>query len=311
MSAGAMKPVVSAGKATRDFRQPRALIVGFLLPAALFYGLFFLFPMARAIYLSFFQGSNTSSEFTFVGLANYKKLLTSDTTFWEALWHNLQFVVFAGSITIVLALALAWGLTQCGRGRGFFRVVFLFPNVMAVVASTLIWSFVFFNPSVGMLNRFLEFLHLKEFRHAWLGEPGYTMAATMMVQIWITTGFYVVLFYAGMLRIPGDYIEAARIDGASAWQEFYHLTLPLLGDIMKIAIVYVIINSLNVFALVYLLAENQAGTYNVVLLTYLYDKAIMNGHYGYGCALGVVTLLLVLFSAGLTSLLTRRESVEL
>ncbi len=288
-------PPASRRRAGSDIHQPRGLIFLFLAPALLLYTFLFAQPMVRALQLSLYKGSPTSEKFDYVGLENFR-LLYQDAVFWSSVGHNLQFTVIGGAATLVLALAIALGLTRCGRGRGFFRLVFIFPTVMSVVATTILWSFVF-NPSFGLLNGMLRGIGLDSLAHAWLGEPGTALYAVITVHVWSTVGFYIVLFYAGMLQIPTDYSDAARIDGASVWQEFRHITLPLLSEVMKIAAVYVVVNAVNVFALVFLMNEGRPARYNGVLLTYMYEHAFGNGNYGYACAIGVATLVLVLAAA--------------
>lgn len=297
------------GRATADIYRPVPLIVLFLAPAVLLYGTFFITPMLRSFYYSLFRGS-PQGTFKFVGLDNFRKLLFDDPMFWTCVIHNLEFLVFAGTGTLMLAMALALGLTRINAGRDFFRVVFLFPNVMAVVAVAILWSFVF-NPSFGILNAILRGLHLDFLAHAWLNEPRTALASLIVVQIWISAGFYMVLFYAGLLRIPTDYLEAARIDGATFLQEFRHITLPLLSEILRIAVIYIVINSLNVFALVFLVNEGMTSSYNNVLLTYLYDQGFTIGNYGYASAIAVAMLVMVLGAAGLVNLLFRDKEVEL
>jgi len=297
-------------RSTDSIRRPRALMIGFLLPALLLFAAFFLYPLASVIWMSFNQSSVTSETATWVGVANYQRLW-ADEVFWSMLRHNLVIVFIGGVSTLVLALATAVALTKINRGRDFFRTVFLFPNIISAVATAVLWSFIF-NPSFGVVNGALRAVGLDSFAHAWLGEPHTALPVVVFVHVWTIVGFYVVLFYAGLLRIPADYSEAARIDGASGWQEFRHVTLPLLKDILQIGAIYVIINSVNVFALVYLLNEGRAARYNGVLLTYMHEQAfINNGGYGYACAIGVVTLVTVLFCAGLVSLVFRGDTVEL
>lgn len=296
-------------EATKSLRHPTRLIAGFLAPATLLFLVFFVYPLFNVIRMSFYEGNVTSEKVHWVRGANYTRLI-HDSVFWQMLGHNLLLVLIGGLGTLVLALATAVGLTRIGRGRTFFRTVFLFPNIISAVATAILWSFIF-NPSFGIVNGFLRAVGLADYTHAWLGEPGTALPVVIFIHIWTIVGFYIVLFYAGLLRIPADYSEAARIDGASGWQEFRHVSLPLLQDIIKIATIYVIINSVNVFALVYMLNDGRAARYNGVLLTYMYEQAFDNGYYGYACAIGVVTLLTVLACAGLVSLLFPKDTVEL
>ena len=284
-------------------------MIGFLAPALLVFLVFFVYPMISVIRMSFHEGNVTSETIHWVGGSNYTRL-AADNVFWQMLWHNLLIVAIGGVGTLVLALATAVGLTKIRKGRSFFRTVFLFPNIISAVATAILWSFIF-NPSFGVVNGILRSAGMGELARAWLGEPGTALPVVIFIHVWTIVGFYIVLFYAGLVRIPADYSEAARIDGASGWQEFRHVTLPLLSDIMQMASIYVIINSVNIFALVYMLNEGRAARYNGVLLTYMYEQAFSNGAYGYACAIGVVTLVTVLACAGLVSLLFRKEAVEL
>ena len=296
--------------ATDSLRKPRNLIFWFLLPAVSLFLVFFVIPVINVILMSFHEANVTSAKGRWVGLANYSRLF-QDEVFWLMLRNNLKIVIIGGGGTLVLALAMALGLTKINRGRSFFRTVFLFPNIISAVATAILWSFIF-NPSFGIMNGLLRAVGLEEYTRAWLGEPGTALPVVIFIHVWTIVGFYIVLFYAGLLRIPADYSEAARIDGASGWQEFRHVTLPLMSEILQVAIIYVIINSVNIFALVYMLNEGRAARYNGVLLTYMYEKAFgTDGDYGYACAIGVVTLVSVLACAGLVSLLFKKETVEL
>lgn len=294
---------------TASLRSPTGLIIGFLLPALLLFLVFFVYPLLQVISISLQQKTLTSETSQWIGLENYIRLM-NDQVFWSSLLHNLAFVTVGGASIIILGLAIAVSLTKIKRGRDFFRIVFLFPNVMSIIAAAILWSFIF-NPSFGLLNALLRGVGLGQFAHAWLGEPGKALWAVIFVHIWMSVGFYIVLFYAGLLRIPADYFEAARIDGANGWQEFRHITLPLLQDILQIATIYVIINSINVFALVFMVNEGRPARYNSVLLTYMYEKGIMDGNYGYACAIGVVTLIAVLLTAFAANFLFKKDTIEL
>lgn len=299
---------ISMRRSTDVLHRPTALMVGFMLPAVLLFAVFFIYPLLNVIWISLHSSNVASETMRWAGTGNYRQLF-ADGVFWWMLRNTLMVVAVGGSVTLVLALATAVGLTKIKRGRDFFRIVFLFPNIMSAVATAVLWSFIF-NPSFGIVNGLLRLAGFEEYARAWLGEPHTALPVVILVHIWTIAGFYIVLFYAGLLRIPADYSEAARIDGASGWQEFRHVTLPLLSEIIKIATVYAIINSVNIFALVYLFNESRAARYNGVLLTYMYEQAFDNGAFGYACAVGVMTLITVLICAGAVSLLFRRDVVE-
>jgi len=294
---------------TADLTRPARLIILFLAPALILYLIFLIYPTLQVVKLSFFRGSASAKSFEFLGLENFSNLVR-DENFWNALGHNLLFILFSGTATLVLALILAQCLVYCTRGRTFFRVVFLFPNVMAIVVVTVLWSFIF-NPSFGILNALLGVLGLGRFCHAWLGEPRTALFSLMVIQVWGQVGFYIVLFYAGLLNIPQDLIEAARIDGANGFHLFFKVTLPLLSEMLQIAVIYIIIHSLNLFSLVYIINEGQPSRYNDVLLTYLYEQGMKNNNFGYACAIGVAMLIIVVAITMLVIRIFSKRTVEI
>ena len=299
----------SQASLTKDLTRPTRLIVLFLAPALILYLVFLVYPTLRVVKLSFFRGSAATKTFDYVGMENFSNLLR-DGNFWNALTHNFLFILISGTATLILALIIAQCLAFCTRGRSFFRVVFLFPNVMAIVVVTVLWSFIF-NPSFGILNALLGLLGLGRFCHAWLGEPGTALYSLMVIQVWGQAGFYIVLFYAGLLNIPQDLIEAARIDGANGFQLFFKVTLPLLSEMLQIAVIYIIIHSLNIFSLVYIINEGQPSRYNDVLLTYLYEQGMKNNNFGYACAIGVAMLILVMAITMIVIRIFRGRTVEI
>jgi N-acetylglucosamine transport system permease protein len=297
------------GSCTRDLYRPTSLIIAFLTPTLLLYGLFFVYPMAQSLFLSLKKGGAASEHFAFVGFANFSRLL-ADKVFWSSLKHNAQILFVGGILTLLVAFVMAVALTECRRGRTFFRTVFLFPNVMTIVAVTILWSFVF-NPAFGILNSILKLTGLGDLRHAWLNEPHTAIWAITTIHIWSTVGFYIVLLYAGLLRIPAELSEAAKVDGATRLQELLHIKIPLLSEIWKIAVIYIGINALNVFGLVFLVNEGTPNRYSDVLLTYLYETAFTYNQYGYACAVGVALLFLVVGFSILANFAFRRSGGEL
>lgn len=291
-------------------RDKHLTIIAFLLPAALLYAGFFLFPMAQAFYIAMFRWRGLSMNREFVGLENFRELLFRDPIFWKALQHNLIFMVVALVIIIPVALLIAVALSKKVRGSETYRAVFLFPNIISVVAVAVLWSFIY-HPRMGILNAFLKLAGLEQFASTgWLGEPDLALPALIATTIWYSMGFYIVLFLAGVQSIPQTFYEAACIDGASNWQSFRHVTLPLVWEILKMAIVYLIIHTLNIFGLVFIMTDGGPDNQTEVMLSYLYRLAFEESNFGYATALGVVAFILI-FIISITSIrLMRREVVE-
>ena len=300
--------------------EQRFVVTTFLLPAGALYAAFFLLPMAQAFYVALFRWSGMSQNREFVGFANFRKLLgfeisdghrvASDPIFWKALGHNFEFLVISLAIIIPLALFFGTALSRKVWGSKTYRAVYLFPNMISVVAVAVLWSFVY-NPQFGVLNLLVDKLGLNAPSNGWLGEPKTALLCIVVTSIWYSLGFYIVLLLAGIQNIPPTYYEAASIDGAGSWQQFRHITIPLVWEILKLAVVYLIIHTINIFGLVYVMTDGHPTAHTHTLLTYLYQKAFSESDFGYATAIGVVVFALI-FAVSLTSMrLMKREAVEL
>ncbi|HUV05733.1 MAG TPA: sugar ABC transporter permease [Armatimonadota bacterium] len=284
-------------------------ILTFLFPAAVLYAAFFLFPMAQAFYVSLFRWRGLSLNKEFVGLGNFRQLFLGDPVFWTAFRHNLFFLTASLLVIVPLALFFASALARRVGGSQTYRAVYLFPNMISIVAVAVLWSFVY-HPSFGILNGLLKSTGFEELTRGWLGEPGTALPAIVATSIWYSLGFYIVLFLAGIQSIPTSFYEAALIDGASHWQSFRHVTIPLLWEILKLAVVYLVINTLNIFGLVWVMTEGGPGNHTEVMLTYLYRLAFEESNFGYATAVGVFAFLLIFASSLALMRLMKREVVE-
>lgn len=288
------------------------LIIPFVLPGFLLYAVFVLWPYAQSFYVAMTNWRGFSPDKEFVGLANFRKL-AHDELFWNAVKHNAQMLVVLPVATISLSLLFAALLAQGGqsvRGSSFYRIVFFFPQVMSAVIMGILWGFVF-HPSLGLLNGFLGAIGLSGLQRPWLGDPDLILWAIAAVVVWSAVGFYMVLFIAGMQSIPMDLYEAATLDGASRWSSFWGITLPLLRDHLQVALVFVGIGALDLFALVQVMAEGGGPSRAAdVIARYMYDAAFQQSQFGYASAIGVVLLFMTLALSLLTIRLTQRERIE-
>ena len=289
-------------------RSTKLTAAAFLAPAVLLYGVFFVLPMAQAFYYSLFRWRGLSQNMEFIGVQNFQQI-AGDPIFWMALKHNLTFLLAGMLIVIPIALFFAYVLSRKVRGASSYRAVFLFPNIISIVAVAVLWSFVY-NMQFGLLNALLKGVGLEQFTAGWLGEPRTALPAVVVTQAWYVLGFYIVLFLAGIQSIPPSYYEAASIDGANALQSFRHITVPLLWEILKLGVIYIIIQTMNVFGLVWVMTEGGPSNHTETMLTYLYRKAFAESQYGYGTALGVVVFILVLGIAMTSIRAMKREVVE-
>jgi ABC-type sugar transport system permease subunit len=247
-------------------------------------------------------------------------MLTGGDLFLRALQHNLILLFGAGSITIALALFFAAALHRGVRGAQTFRIAFFFPNIIASVAVAMLWVQLYSTTDIGLVNAILG--HVQSALSAagidWLNDRvpvAFTDSRTLIyalipIMVWTGTGFYMVLFLAAMQSIPESYYDAAKLDGASPFAQFRHITLPLMREVLVVAAVFLIIFTMKFFDTVWVI-ENQYPTHEShVLATVLYQKVFSEYNIGYGAAVAVL-LFIIVFAATLVTLrISRREALE-
>ncbi len=234
--------------------------------------------------------------------------MVGDDLFWNALQHNLIYLVTLPLFTIAIGLFLAFILTQGVRFGSFYRVTYFFPQVMSVVAIGVLWSFVY-HPTLGILTSLLKLFGVQN-PPVWLGDPNWALSAVGAVVVWQAVGFYMVLFIAGMESIPDTFYEAARIDGATQWRLFWNITLPLLWDTVRTSMVFLGIGAMDMFTIVQTMTEGGPSRSTDVLATYLYETAFLNSKFGYATAIAVSLFLMVLALSVVLMRVTQRESLE-
>lgn len=287
------------------------LIIPFLAPSLLLYAVFVLYPYIQAFWISLHQWRGVSANKKYIGLDNYEKLW-DDKNFWKALTHNAEMLIVLPIFTIGLAMLFATLFVQGGRGvRGanFYRVVFFFPQVMSLVIVGILWQYIY-NPNSGLVNGFLRTVGLGSLQRSWLGDTSTALWAVAAVIIWQAVGFYMVLFVAGMQSIPVDFYEAARLDGANRFAQFKDVTLPLLWENIRVAIVYIAIAALDLFTIVQVMTEGKPQRSSDVVARYMYEQAFTNSQFGYASAIGVVLLFLTLGLSVILLFFSRRDRLE-
>jgi N-acetylglucosamine transport system permease protein len=241
--------------------------------------------------------------------------------FWKALRHHGLLLLALPLLAIVLALFFAFLINVGGGSRGgtmrgvwgskFYRVVYFFPQVLAVVIVGVIFGRAFAPDESGLFNGVLTAFGMEPV--LFLADPDLALWSIISVLVWQAVGFYVVLFSAGMASVPKDIYEAATIDGASRVAMFFKVTLPLLWDTIQVAWVYLGIAAFDAFAIVMVMSVEQGGPdkATTVLPLEIYKSGILQGEYGYASAMGVALFFLTITFAALTLRVTRRETIEL
>ena len=294
--------------------QKYRLIVPFLLPALVLYGLFVLWPYAQAVYLSFTGWRGLTPNKPWVGLANYERLV-KDERFLEALTRNGQLLIVLPLVTIGIALTFAALFTQGNqaiRGASFYRIVFFFPQVISSVIVGILWSYVY-NPNIGLLNGVLRGIGLDGLQQSWLSNPKLVLWSIVAVAIWSGVGFYMVILIAAMQSIPTSFYEAAVLDGASRWTSFKDITFPLIWETMRTSLIYLGIAALDFFVLVQVMAAGSTTTTArraEVAALYLYNEAFDKSRWGYASAIGVALLLLTMLLSVVVMRVAKLETYE-
>jgi len=257
----------------------------FILPHFFFFSVFLLYPIFRGLQISLYDWKIMLKEQQFIGLANYQALMT-DRIFREALQHTGYFVVLTVTINIILGLLVAAGLKHHFFGRDFLRVLFYAPGILSVsvlgIVGIRIWD-----TQLGIVNYFLT--TLMEFaRITWLGDPDIVIPALAITTVWWTFGFPMLAFLAGLQNIPEPLYEAAKIDGASSWQAFRHITIPLIMPTMLFVTVTQFIAHMQVFAQPYIITGGGPGNASRTAVMYLYETAWKFFRFGYASSMAVV-----------------------
>ena len=287
-------------------RNKKNLII-FILPALVLYIAFVVVPIIYNVYISLFQ-TDLMGKNNYVGLRNYTNLM-KDKFFLKALKNNAKLVV--GSLIAHLPLALIFGnlIFIKIRGSRFFQSVFFLPSVICGAGVGIMFKMVY-NSEFGLINALLDLLHLPGLKHAWLNEEQTVMMAMIIVVMWKFVGYHMVIQLAAMRSIPAELFEAAKIDGASMWQQFTKITLPLIKHVIRIDVVLIITGSLKYFDLIWTMTKGGPNHASEVMATYMYNMGFRTLKFGYAGAIGVVLLILCVAVIWLVNHLVRVEQME-
>jgi len=277
---------------TRRRRQEMRTAYLFLLPALLIYLVFVAWPVVQSIYFGFFEWNGLGKEMTFNGLQNYVDMFTKDAVFLQSLGNSLIATLVLALVPTALGLGFA-ALFSNLRGGGLYRSAIFLPYLVAMVAVGTIWSWIY-NPRIDAPGILLQAVGLGGWVHDWLGDKATALAAALVPGIWRFTGFAIVIFYAAIQSIPVDLYEAARVDGASGWQSFWKITLPLVRQAMIIVVVWMTMDALKLFDLIFTLTRGNPNHATEMIATWMFANTFRHYKMGYGAAMSVVLFLIIL-----------------
>ena len=295
------------------FRAERRLGATMLAPSLAVIALVAAYPICYAVWLSLNEYSVVTPGLSrFVGLDNYSEALSS-SQFWEAMKVTLLFTFISVGLELAIGLGMALVMHRAFRGRALLRAVVLVPWAILTVVTAITWRTIF-EPELGFVNTALSALGLPGGDVVWLGEEGYALGVMIFADVWKTAPFMALLLLAGLQGIPDDVYDAAKVDGANAWQRFRGVTLPLLLPAITVALIFRTLDALRVFDLPYVLTKGANGTETLSLLAQ--KELVVNRNTGLGSALAVLTFLTVMgvsylyirFVGGNIRALTEEES---
>ena len=282
----------------------KRMLIFFLTPVLVAFGFAFIYPIAHTIYLSFFEVEQfIGGKETFVGLENYIRL-AKNPIFLQSLQVMVVVWIISTLGNIILALLFTTLLTSGIRGKKFFRSVIYLPNIVSAVAIGALWTLFVLNPQYGLFKTIFTALGLSSLANIpWLSSD-YILWAMLIAMVWASTGWFMLIYLAAVERIPTEYIESARLDGANMWQILFSITLPLMRDVLRMTLVMQTMWSINLFTFPMVFGGKAVGATSPQLTTpaiYMYYKAFgvnMNGAsstpLGSASAVAVFLMLLVL-----------------
>lgn len=251
-------------------------------PYIIHFLLFVAFPVTFSIVLTFHKW-NIISPMEYTGLTNYIRLF-SDATFWKSLGNTLVFLVIHIPLQIIVALLIAEILNQNIKFRGFFRAAFFLPVVVSGVVVTILWQQLY-GFDVGLLNRLLVKIGLSKI--GWLTDPDLAMPSIAIMATWKNVGLYVILFLVGLQTVPSHFYEAADLEGATRWQKFFKITVPMINPTIFMVVILSTIGGFSLFIEPYVMTGGGPLNSTISAVLYIYKQGFFYYHMGYASTLGI------------------------
>ncbi|MBB6673884.1 carbohydrate ABC transporter permease [Cohnella nanjingensis] len=279
----------------------------FVLPTIILYCMFFIYPTITSFVYGFTNWDGLNHK-AFIGLDNFVNAF-KDAEFRSSIWNNLIILLFSSCIQVPLIVVFALLISSVKRFQGFYKTTVFMPSILSTSIIGILWGYIY-NPDVGLLNSILKNFGVETIY--WLAEPKLAMFSILVTNAWQWMGFYIVLILAAILAIPKDIDEAAMIDGATGVQRAWYLTVPLIKPIINVVIMLSIAGALRVVDIVLVMTGGGPAGSTDVMASYMVNKAIKFGDYGYGSALSIIIFAIALILTALYQLLIarRQERIE-
>ncbi len=282
---------------------------GFIAPAFLLFTLFIIVPTLASVYYSFTSWDGLSPTVKFVGLANYREIATG-ARFRNALVNTFLLTFFISILENSMALGLALLVDNVRWWKNFFRSAFYIPVLISGIVSGFIWK-IMYNFNFGAVNTILNSIGMGSARQDWLGNPKLALMMVGVVLVWKGAGYYMIIYLASLQSVSTDIIEAASIDGASPWQRFKHIILPLISGAFTINFTLSLINGLKVFDQISVMTDGGPGFTTETIVYLLYKVGFNEGRQGFGTAVGIVLLVIIIILNTIQQKFLKSREVQL
>lgn len=277
-------------------------------PLMLLVIVFFIVPLASAIYYSFVDFDGVNPNPPFVGLGNYIRMFT-DAEMWHALSNNVVWIVIGTISPLTIGLLLAILLWNVRRGAVLYRLAFFFPYVLPGIAIGIVWGWIY-DPLNGWLNVALRAVGLGGVATGWLGNPDTALFAVLATAIWATTGFVMTIFLSALRNVDVELVEAARLDRANAAQRLWHIILPQIMPVFIMVTTITLVGGFSVFDIIFIMTGGGPSNATNVLGTYAYSSAFQLNQISYGTTLAMLITVLSIPCAVILNRLQRKLSIQ-
>lgn len=279
-------------------------VILFLLPALILFSVFLIYPIFRSVYFSTFKWTGLGEATNNIGLANYARIFT-DAVFIGAVKHVLIIIVLSLAIQLPAAMALSVMVGRDLPGRAVFRTIFFLPYVLSEVNAAIMWMLLYnASPDRGLLNAIVVNLGFAPV--GWLSDTNVVMVSIFIVLTWKYFGFHMLLFLTGLQNIPTEIEEAARMDGANSFQNFFHVTLPLMAGTIRTSVYMSVLGSIQQFIIVWVMTGGGPISASETMATYMYKFAFVRHQFGYGSAVAIIMFILCVIFSLIYQAMTRK-----
>ena len=290
------------GKKTKHFQKKKWLPYLLVSPYLIFVTVFVVFPVLFCFFLTFNKW-NIISPMKFIGVDNYSRLL-HDRLFWKAIGNTLKFLLLHIPLQLVVSLFLAYLLNQKIRAASFFRASFFMPVIVSGVVVTILWQQLF-GYDAGLINKLLMSIGITKI--GWLVNPDVAIYSIAVMATWKNVGLYVILFLVGLQTVPTQYYEAAKMEGATRWQQFYHITLPMINPTIFMVVILSTIGGFSLFIEPYIMTGGGPLNTTLSAVLYIYKQAFQYYNMGYSATLGFFYAVMIMTVVILQKKLIEKE----